>query len=151
MLIVEDTRNQVGKHKILNAELKKMGHEIIRSKLLVGDYVKLEKPIVCIDTKKDYLELANNICGKSHERFRNECLRAKNYGLRLVVLVEEEIPAEQWNSPCRANKKPITQVKGETLAKAMKTMTEKYGVEFRYCDKRNTAKVIVQLLEEDEE
>ena len=147
MFIVEDTRNQIGKHKRLNYELQKMGYEVVRSKLMVGDYVKLERPIVCVDTKQDYVELANNICGKQHERFRNECIKAKNYGLSLVILVEEDLPVEQWNSPLNRKGKPYTAVKGETLAKCMKTMTEKYGVEFRHCDKKDTAKIIVELLE----
>ena len=148
MILVEDTRNQVGKHKQLNSDLESKGVKVIRSKLYVGDYARLDKQNIAIDTKKDWVEVAGNICGKQHERFRNECLRAKSVGIRLIILVEEQICVEQWKSPLNRQKKAYTQVKGETLAKAMRTMTEKYGVEFMNCSKERTAEVILNLLGE---
>ena len=114
----------------------------------MGDYARLDKQDIAIDTKKDWVEVAGNICGKQHERFRNECLRAKSVGIRLIILVEEQICLEQWKSPLNRQKKAYTQVKGETLAKAMRTMTEKYGVEFINCSKERTAEVILNLLGE---
>lgn len=144
MIIVEDTRNQIGKHKLLNDEFNKMGYAVLRSKLFVGDYARLDNQTVCVDTKKDWAELGANICGRQHERFRNECLRAKMAEIKLIVLVEEEIPVEQWLGVKRANKR----VEGVTLAKAMKTMSEKYGVKFLHCKKSETAKKIVKILEE---
>lgn len=148
MILVEDTRNQIGKHKQLNSDLESKGVKVIRSKLYVGDYARLDKQDIAIDTKKDWVEIAGNICGKQHERFRNECLRAKSVGIRLIILVEEQIGVEQWESPLNRQKKALTQVKGETLAKAMRTMTEKYGVEFMNCDKKDTAEIILKLLGE---
>lgn len=43
---------------------------------------------VCVDTKKDIDELINDIVGRQHERFRDECIFAKNNGVKLYVLVE---------------------------------------------------------------
>lgn len=43
---------------------------------------------VCVDTKKDIEELINDIIGKHHERFRDECIFAQNNGIKLYVLVE---------------------------------------------------------------
>lgn len=145
MIIVEDTRNQLGKHKQLNADLRQMGYEVIRNKLYVGDYARLDNQTVCIDTKKNWRELASNICGTQHERFRWECVRAQNAQISLIILVEEEIPVEIWKSRPQAGKKVI---QGTILAKAMQTMTERYGVEFRHCKKTETAKKIVEILEE---
>ena len=145
MIIIEDTRNQIGKHKLLNAELERLGIKVIRSKLYVGDYSRLDNQTVCVDTKKDWLEIANNLT-KQHERFRNECLRARNGGIRLIILVEEEIPASEWKSPVRRNGKVISQVKGEVLQKIVNTMQEKYGVEFIYCDKTQTAQKLLEIL-----
>lgn len=149
MMLIEDTRNQVGKHKQLNQDLQSLGVQVVRSKLYVGDYARIENQTVCIDTKKDYVELASNICGSQHKRFRDECLRAKTVGIRLVILVEEEIPAELWKSPLKRNLEPYTRVKGETLAKCMETMHQKYGVEFKWCAKKDTAKTIMEILSDD--
>lgn len=43
---------------------------------------------VCVDTKKDIEELINDIVGRQHERFRDECIFAQNNGVKLYVLVE---------------------------------------------------------------
>lgn len=43
---------------------------------------------MCVDTKKDIEELINDIVGRQHERFRDECIFAQNNGVKLYVLVE---------------------------------------------------------------
>lgn len=43
---------------------------------------------VCVDTKKDIEELINDIIGRQHERFRDECIFAQNNGVKLYILVE---------------------------------------------------------------
>ena len=146
MILIEDTRNQVGKHKTLNDELNKLGVNVIRSKLYVGDYSRMDDMTICIDTKKDWVEVAGNICGKQHERFRAECMRAKDAQIKLIILVEERTPIEDWKSPIKRNGKAICQVSGNVLGKAMKTMTDKYGVEFLNCEKGKTATTILKLL-----
>ena len=146
MIILEDTRNQIGKHETLNAQLELMGCQVMRSKLFVGDYTLATDQHICIDTKKDILELAGNICGRQHERFRAECERAKISQIRLIILIEEQTPIQEWKSPRNRRNQALTQVKGETLYKAMNTMHERYGVEFIQCDKRETAYKIKELL-----
>lgn len=147
MILIEDTRNQIGKHKVLNEQLKALGHTVVRSKLYVGDYAKINDMSVCIDTKKDWLELASNICGKQHARFRSECERALACGVKLIVLVEEQINLENWTSPVRKmTGQPICRVNPITLQKAMETMTERYNVEFMHCAKDKTAQMIISIL-----
>lgn len=146
MILIEDTRNQVGKHKILNNEFNKLGVAVVRNKLYVGDYSRIDDMTTCIDTKKDWVELAGNICGKQHERFRDECLRARNAQIRLIILVEEEIPIDEWKSPRKRNGGLISHTSNTVLKKAMNTMTEKYGVEFMNCAKTETAKTILKIL-----
>lgn len=146
MKIVEDTRNQTGKHKNIREYFEGRLMPIIRTKLLVGDYSRLDNMTVCIDTKKDYVELAGNICGKQHERFRKECIKAQENGIKLIVLVEEDRPPEQWFYPRKRNGKAVCNVSGVVLAKCMKTMHEKYGVVFDYCDKEYTGQKIFEIL-----
>ena len=97
MIIIEDTRNQIGKHDRLNADLIKLGYKVIRSKLYVGDYAKIDDMSICVDTKRNWEELAGNICGPQHVRFRNECTKAQENGIQLVVLIEDGVPIHEGN------------------------------------------------------
>lgn len=78
----------IGKQKVT----LKNGKEVERN---VYDYgVELKKMDfvgtynVCVDTKKDIDELINDIVGRQHERFRDECIFAQNNGVKLYILVE---------------------------------------------------------------
>lgn len=146
MILIEDTRNKIDKHRAKNQCFENLGHKVIRTKLFVGDYSLLNNQSVCIDTKENWVELANNLCGKQHERFRNECIKAKNCDIRLVILIEDKTPAAEWKSPLKRNRTPITKVNGEVLAKCMNTMHEKYGVEFVNCDRSESADKILEIL-----
>ena len=141
-VIISDTRQQEGKHEAKLAYFKAQGYKVVRTKLFVGDYARLDNQTIAIDTKKDFLELCGNVCGNQHERFRDECKRAKECGIQLIVL-REEIPPHgnlaEWHSP-------RTKVKGETLAKCLRTMQERYGVKFGFCDKASTGKIIINIL-----
>lgn len=141
-IIVEDTRNQKKKHELKHYYWDKVGQKYIRSKLYVGDYSRLDNQTLCIDTKKDLLEVANNICGKSHERFRNELVRAKDSNIKLVILIESTWTRETaWGWTSR-----YTKVKGSTLMKAMISMEKKYGAEFVFCTQREAPKKIIDIL-----
>ncbi len=151
MIIIEDTRNQIGKHKNLNLELAKLGHKVIRSKLYVGDYARIDDMSICIDTKRNWEELAGNICGPQHVRFRNECLRAKENNIHLVIVVEEAKSVSEWQSITKRNGRPVCKVLPTTLFKAMGTMTKKYDVIFLNCDKTQTANLIIKILSKNKE
>lgn len=146
MILIEDTRNKIDKHRCKRQCFENLGHQVVRTKLLVGDYSLLHNQTICIDTKQDWVEVANNICGKSHERFRAECIKAKTCGIRLVILVEDKTPVTEWKSPLKRNKTPYTQVSGITLAKIIDTMHQKYGVEFINCAKGESAEIILKIL-----
>ncbi len=149
MIIVEDTRNQVAKHKELNDTLRAKGFTIVRSKLFVGDYTRLDNQTLCIDTKKDINEIAGNICGKQHERFKAECIRARDNFIKLVVLIEEIPPnneLDNWQSRRSRAGKAFTQVRGDVLKKAMRTMTDRYGVVFEFTTRADCANRIIELL-----
>ena len=88
MIILVDSRQQEGKHDIKERWFASHGVETRRTKLYVGDYTLPTNQSVCIDTKKDIQELVSDICGKQHERFRNECLRAQEAGIKLIILTE---------------------------------------------------------------
>lgn len=155
MIIIEDTRNQPGKHKNINAYMEKCGHKVVRSKMLVGDYQLANDGSIAIDTKSGVLELIADIYHQ-HERFRRECELAKDAGIQLIILTEEVLPDGRldkwkppvWKSTTRYHRagEPMTKADPARLRKAMYTMQERYGVKFRFCDGRSTGKRIIELL-----
>lgn len=153
MTIQYCSREQKGKNKHILDYFAANEINHFQSKCYVGDYINIANGLIAIERKKDLLELAPEVCGMGHERFRRELIRAKDADIKLIVLIEEPLSLDTlhtWSSPVRkygAHKgQPFTQVKGETLAKAMRTMTDKYGVEFLFCDKAAAGQKIVELL-----
>ena len=159
MVIVQDSREHTGKKDHIVSYFENCGLKVVRSKLYVGDYSLLHDQHICIDTKKDCLELFQNLT-QSHVRFRNELIRAKDHGIQLYILTEERLPPgglANWESPVyKSNSvkhkkgEPMTVANPATMKKVMLTMQEKYGVKFRFCDKSDTGKVILGLLGIDE-
>lgn len=150
-MILCDTRQQIGKHKNIDSYFEKTGISSERCALYVGDYVIANEQKRAVDTKQDVMELAKDIMSEDHDRFKRECIRAMEAGIQLLVLVEEVLPSgglSAWQSPSDSKGKALTRIKGESLRRAMLTMTAKYGVKFRFCDARQTGRLIVEYLAE---
>ncbi len=178
-------KNNASKHR----QLERLGYTVVPIPLPFGDYClvtgqmqetidrradKLKKAdliadiLISVDTKKDLLEVAGNICSGSHARFRDELILAQKMNAKMIILVEEPSihtidDVFKWQNPRmhRYNKikymhnigkwqniplpkKPPT--KGETLAKSMLTCQLKYGCEFQFCSPNETGKKIIDLL-----
>lgn len=147
-VIIEDSRNKVGKHLLLNNDLNDMGYEVIRSKCLVGDYSYPINNGVSIDTKANIQEIIQNVI-HDHERLVNEIELANKCGIKLIFLIEEceiEKPKDllTWENPRKANNSKATD--GKVLFKILKTMREKYNTDFIFCKPTQTAKKIIELL-----
>ena len=106
---------------------------------------------VTIDRKQNLEELSRNLTNKAdHARFMREVRRAFKQGIRLFVLCE-----------CGGNRKgavnsvrdvygwqsEYTHVPGWRLVEIMQQLRVGYGVRFFFCDKRNTGKQILELLQ----
>lgn len=150
MHIIEDTGQKIGQHKIKNDNFSDMGIVVMRNKLPFGDYAL--PPKVAVDTKRNMEEIASNICGstREHQRFKRECVRAKEAGSKLYFLIENEVgisnidEVHTWINPnCIFNPQCV---QGERLEKAMKTMRERYGCEFLFCKPDEAAVIIKDLL-----
>jgi len=133
---------------------------------LVGD-IK-----VAVDRKNSIDEICGNVCSTtaSHERFRDECILAQKCGCKFYVLVEDEKiknldDLEHWVNPREKKyfvmkarqakgyklKYPLPKqppASGKTLAKALRTMQEKYGIEVVFAKPKDAARVMVELLTE---
>lgn len=193
LLLIEDKGQKEGQHILKNRYFENNEIEVLRAPLPVGDYIIADDKVsdvihrkakrnmevkkmdflgtyaVAVDTKKDMQEIIGNICGKSHPRFRDECILAQNNGIKLYVLIENADGVKsvedvfKWRNPRleRYNRIkymqscgkwlnasiPITPpTSGKTLAKSMLTMQLKYGVEFVFCRPEEAGKKIIELL-----
>lgn len=154
MILFCDTRQQKGKHELKEKYFEQHGIEIIRTKLLFGDYQNPQNPSIVIDTKKDIQELIIDVT-KDHERFKRELQLAKKCGAKLIILVEdEEVTCIDdlylWYN-WRLKKNPKA-TKGRTLAKILHTIqadNENYCCEFMFTKKSECGAKIVELLSKE--
>jgi len=172
MTILEDTRNPIEKHKNIRKYCDTHRIQIIRTKLYVGDYTLPTDQRVCIDTKSDLQEVYNNLIGtRQHERFKRECVRATEAGIRLIVLVEQSgvntlddvalwrnkrLEYYDYLKAAHAAGKMLSQplpklppVPSERLRNIMRTMQQRYGCEWMFCSKAHTGAEIIRLLTGD--
>lgn len=119
------------------------------SKLDVGDYMSLDNPRVIIDRKMNLMEVATNIV-QQHDRFVREMERARDYGVQLIILVEHSPivrrveDVERWTNPRKSGSQSA--ISDTRMMKAMRTISEKYGVYWEFCTKSQTGKRIIDLL-----
>lgn len=174
MIILEDTRQTTshGSHDRKHKYFESAGIEVRRTKLYVGDYTLPTNQSICVDTKKDIQELVTDVI-QDHTRFRNECLRAQEAGIQLVILVEDkggfvDRQHKVYNKPVRSlddlfhwvnprlfifaggKQKYPRATKGAQLAKSCKTMELKYGVRFEFCLPEEAGRRIKEILTGEE-
>lgn len=158
IIILADSRQQKDIH--ITDYFDSINLQWQRATLNTGDYMAIRynesKGIyldysIIIDTKKDIEEIAGNLCKTTeHERIKREIARAKELGNnRFIFLIADSTISciddlINWHSI-------RTQVKGETLAKIMKTMQDRYGCEFLFCKKLSIGKQITTFLTNNNE
>lgn len=201
--VAEDKGQQKGKHETKHKWFIDNGIDLVQLPLPVGDYILLDDEVqsvvdrrgsklkkmdllgvtrISVDTKKDLGEVANNICGKTHARFRDECILAQQNHIKLIILVEHSRyiksldDVENWENPRQFHyekkirklwgipnnadfKEEVAELKahgakiergpttGKELAASMRTMAEKYGITWMFCDKRETGHRILEILQ----
>lgn len=151
MILYEDTRQKVGKHKNKNDYWIRNNIKVIRQKLYVGDYV-LEPDIdsckVSIDTKQNILELVCDMwCDAT--RFQKECIKAKNSNIQLIFLIEEKFDKNElinWQSRANMNGKKYINISGKQVYYKMLEYIKLYGCKFKCCHKNSSGKTIIELL-----
>lgn len=146
-VILIDTREN--KNGFIEEELgRKYGMAYERTKLMCGDYMLMSNPYLSIDRKANIQELVGNVTHQ-HYRFREECLRAKRLGIKLIILIQDERvhsleDLDAWRNPRR--KKFPKATTGKQLRKILETMQERYDVEFMFVSKRKYTARILELL-----
>lgn len=160
MVIQIDSREKPKAIQGIIEEFDRQGIVHPVSKLWIGDYMNYDNPRLVVDRKQNLIEVVSNVT-QDHERFRNEMLRAQQNGIKIVFLVEHGDGIEClediifWENPRLHKVKTINGKRieyttkattGETLYNILRTIMRKYGVEFRFCDKAETGRKIVEIL-----
>lgn len=148
MIVLEDSRQKLEKNKHIREQLEHLGYKVDRCKLYTGDYTWATNQSICVDTKANMGEIESNLI-QDHERFREECIRAKEAGIQLVVLIQDQkiksvTDVFGWYNP-RKRFSPKA-VSGRQLAKMMISMESKYAVKFEFCTKNEVGQRIIELL-----
>lgn len=148
MILLEDTRNKPEKNKHIRQQLEELGYKVDRCKIYCGDYTWSTNQSICVDTKKDMNEIESNLI-HDHQRFKDECIRAKEAGIQLIILIQDQkiksvSDVFGWYNP----RKRFSQkaVSGRQLGKMMVSMEQKYGVNFQFCKKDEIGNKIIELL-----
>ena len=139
-----DSREKKNEH--IKSYFDRNGIEYEVRKLDVGDYMIDGNDTISIDRKASIDELSTNLLNRAdHARFWREVRRAKDTGIKLIILIESnkytDIPSLiDWKSK-------YSGVNGRSLIDAIYRAHISYGVEFIFSSKRATGRRIVELLQ----
>ena len=143
-MIISDSREKENQH-ILDYFDR---HEIrwVKRKLDTGDYMMEENPNVRIERKQSLAEMAHNMLTADRPRFYREVRRARDQGIRLVILCEhggihDLKDVEKW-------KPQFGKCSGKRLADAIFRLELGYSVPTFFCDPRSAGRRILEILTE---
>ena len=164
MIIQADTRQKRKHHTMKEQYFESQGIRVVNSKMLVGDYCIPSNGSVAVDTKADISELYGNLI-QQHDRFHNECVLAKEAGIKLYILVENKAGVKcmedlaGWKNPqmfryykakrlakVNGTKEPKPPASNVQLIKIMHAMNRDYGVEFLFCTPAESGAKVIELL-----
>lgn len=134
----------------IRSYLDRHGVEWEVRKLDCGDYMLSDNPNITVDRKMSMEEAAQNLMNRADSsRFWREVRRAHEQGIKLVVLIESGRAVKSINDvpKWRSRYSPVT---GRRLIDEMIRCEMAYGVVWRFCDRRSTAKTILAILSETE-
>lgn len=143
-MIICDTREKKNAHILKYFICNNIPYCIM--KLDVADYVNNSNRKIAVDRKQNLEELAKNLMNKNdHARFWREVRRARVAGIKLIVLCEhgENIRSIKDIAAWHSRFSPVS---GRDLVDEIYRVQISYGVEFMFCEKRQTAKRILELL-----
>ena len=110
----------------------------------IADYCVIGKENLVIDRKRNLQEVAQNLCSNDKSRFWREVRLAYQNHVRMIVLVEQSgindlRDVRNWQSKYQ-------RLSGARLQEEMYRIAMAYGIEWKFCHKNSTGKVICELL-----
>lgn len=147
-----DTREKQKAIKTILKTFDEAGIEYESTKLLFGDYMDYNRPQIVIDRKQNIAELAKN-CTIEAERFKRELERSQRANSRLVILVEQNRYNDrgEWKqvetiADLMLWSSPHTTIRGEKVFRVLSAWINKYNIEVRFCDKKQTGQKILEII-----
>lgn len=145
MKIIIDTREKPQAIRNITAYFDRHGLRWEKAALKTGDYALEGDGKVVVDRKQNLGEMAHNLLSPDRARFYREVRRAREAGIRLIILCEHG-PDVKTFEDVRHWKPKYGKASGKSLADAIFRLEVGYGVPTFYCSKRSTGKRIVELL-----
>lgn len=149
MQIQIDSREKSRAIRKILAEFDRQDVKWFVSKLYVGDYINMERPLVIVDRKQNIAELAQNATS-GHDRVKRELQRLDEMGAKMYFLIEQNT----------IDGTPITgledillwkpkygEIVGERVYRILKAWEHKHQVEYVFCSKKQTGAEIIRLLQ----
>lgn len=143
-MIQIDTREKPQAIANIKAFFDKHNIEYIDKKMDIADYCVIGKENLVIDRKRNLQEVAQNLCSNDKSRFWREVRLAYQNHVRMIVLVEQSgindlRDVRNWQSKYQ-------RLSGVRLQEEMYRIAMAYGIEWKFCHKNSTGKVICELL-----
>jgi ERCC4-type nuclease len=147
--IIVDSREKAAPRERITNYFTSHNVEWHVSKLFVGDYQDFSNPFIVVDRKANIGEIAGNVTSQ-HDRFVKELERAREIGIELVILIEQnrvgKRKIEELSDICLWKNQYGT-IHGERIFRILTTLKNKYGISIEFCDKRSTARRIIEILQ----
>lgn len=142
-MIIVDSREKKHQHIINYMVRNSMPFEV--RKLDIADYMLEGYPKNVVDRKQNLDELIHNLFSKDKRRFIAELQRARASGTKITIVCEH---GQQIGSIADVVtfKSQYSKITGRQLRGAIERIRLAYGVDFVFCDKRSTGKVIMEIL-----
>ena len=144
MIILQDCREKKGQHNLVESTLKEKGYSLKRVRLNVGDYM-FPNGKVSVDLKSGGVEELASDLYRDKLAFNKKYKKCLLDGIKLIVLVEEEIKSMQdlvnWKSK-------HSRINGSYLVEMIHTIKVSYGVRFVFCSPNKTPLRLLELLKE---
>ena len=143
-MIICDTREQKNDHILKYFD--RHGIEYRIGTVDTADYMMEDGQwSIRVERKATLSELAHNLLSKDKGRFYREIRRAHEMGIKLYVVCEHGHGIERIEDVANWVN-PNGKVTGKTLREAIYKCAIGYGCEFIFCNKRQTGKIIYEIL-----
>ena len=143
-MIICDTREQKNDHILKYFERHDIPYRI--DTVDTADYMMENGQLsIRVERKATLSELAHNLLSKDKSRFYREIRRAREMGIKLYIVCEHGHGIESIEDVAKWIN-PYGKVTGKTLREAIYKCAIGYGCEFIFCNKRQTGKVILDIL-----
>lgn len=152
-MIIVDSREKKWTH--VKAYFDKHGIEYTVRKNEIADYIRDDVQNIAVDRKQHLGEVLMNLCSRDSSRFWRELRRAYQQKMKIVFLVEVnrvKVDGEwrQINSIADVAKSgwqsQYSSVTCQQIADKMFRASMAYGIEWRFCSKRQSGETICRIL-----